>query len=67
MTYIGLALFVGVAYVTRAQALRIASSGVGGALFSVLVIVLPISMHWRRFVALEHQLRTTTQRPRFTA
>ena len=54
MTYIGLALFVGVAYVTRAQALRIANSGVGGALFSVLVIVLPISMHWRRFVALEH-------------
>ena len=54
MTYIGLALFVGVAYVTRAHALRVASSVVGGALFSVFVTVLPISMGWRRFVALEH-------------
>jgi hypothetical protein len=52
-TYIGLALLVGAAYVSRARALRVASSVVGGLLFSVFVTVLPISMRWRRFVALE--------------
>lgn len=54
MTYIGLALLVGVAYVSRAQVRRVASSMVGGAVFSVLVTVVPISMGWRRFVVVEH-------------
>jgi serine/threonine protein kinase len=54
LTYIGLALLVGVAYVSRAQVLRVASSMVGGAVFSVLVILVPISMGWRRFVVLQH-------------
>ena len=53
-TYIGLTLLVGAAYVSRASVLRVASSVVGGALFSVFVTVLPIWMGWRRFVALEH-------------
>ena len=54
MTYIALALLVAVAYVSRAQVRRIASSMVGGAVFSVLVTVVPISMGWRRFVVVEH-------------
>jgi Protein kinase domain len=54
LTYLALALLVGAAYVSRAQALRAASSIVGGAIFSVFVTVVPISMRWRRFVALEH-------------
>jgi hypothetical protein len=53
-TYLVLALLVGAAYVSRAQTLRAASSIVGGAIFSVFVIVIPISMGWRRFVPLEH-------------
>jgi len=54
MTYIVLALLVAVAYVSRAQVRRVASSIVGGAVFSVLVTVVPISMGWRRFVVVEH-------------
>jgi hypothetical protein len=53
-TYLVLALLVGAAYVSRAQPLRAASSIVGGAIFSVFVIAVPISMGWRRFVPLEH-------------
>jgi heme/copper-type cytochrome/quinol oxidase subunit 4 len=53
-TYLVLALLVGVAYVSRAQTLRAASSIVGGAIFSVFVTVVPISLGWRQFVPLEH-------------
>ena len=53
-TYLGLALLAGVAYVSRAQTLRAASSIVGGAIFSLFVTVIPISMGWRQFVPLEH-------------
>ena len=44
LTYLGLALLVGAVYVSRAQALRAASSMVGGATFSVFVTMVPISM-----------------------
>ena len=54
ITYLVLALLVGVAYVSRAQMLRAASSIAGGAIFSVFVTVIPISMGWRQFVPLEH-------------
>jgi len=54
LTYLGLALLVGAAYVSRARALRAAGSIAGGAIFSVFVTVVPISMRWRRFVPLEH-------------
>ena len=53
-TYLGLAFLVGAAYVSRAQTLRAASSIVGGAIFSLFVTVVPISMGWRQFVPLEH-------------
>ena len=53
-TYLVLALLVGAAYVSRAQTLRAASSIVGGAIFSLFVTVVPISMGWRQFVPLEH-------------
>ena len=54
MTYLGLALFVGAVYISRAQLLRAASSVGGGVIFSVFVTVIPIWMSWRRFVPLEH-------------
>jgi hypothetical protein len=54
LTYLALALLVGAVYVSRAQALRAASSMVGGATFSVFVTMVPISMRWRRFVAVSH-------------
>jgi hypothetical protein len=53
-TYLVLALLVGAAYVSRAQILRVTSAIAGGAIFSVFVILIPISMGWRRFVPLEH-------------
>jgi serine/threonine protein kinase len=55
--YLVLALLVGAAYVSRAQTLRVAGSIVGGAIFSVFVTVVPISMGWRRFVPLEHPVQ----------
>jgi serine/threonine protein kinase len=56
-TYLVLALLVGAAYVSRAQTLRVAGSIVGGAIFSLFVTVVPISMGWRRFVPLEHSVQ----------
>jgi hypothetical protein len=54
MTFLALALFLGAAYASRAQRLRAASSMAGGAIFSVFVTMIPISMRWRSFVALQH-------------
>jgi hypothetical protein len=54
LTYLAVALFLGTAYVSRAQLLRSASSVVGGTVFSVCVTLVPIAMGWRRFVVLQH-------------
>jgi len=54
LTFLALALLVGAAYISRARAMRVAGSVLGATVFSVFVTVVPISMGWRRFVALQH-------------
>jgi eukaryotic-like serine/threonine-protein kinase len=54
MTYVALALLVAAVYFSRAHIMRFGSALVGSAVFSLLVVALPIAMRWRRFVVLKH-------------
>ncbi len=54
MTYLSMALMVAAVYLSRAHLMRIGSALLGGAVFSLLVVALPIAMRWRRFVVVEH-------------
>ena len=54
MTYLSMALMVAAVYLSRARLMRIGSALLGGAVFSLLVVALPIAMRWRRFVVVEH-------------
>jgi len=54
MTYLSMALLVAAVYFSRAHLMRVGSALIGGAVFSPLVVALPIAMRWRRFVVVEH-------------